>query len=1086
MRLGLSPIRTWILLSFGILLVILLNSPRTLQALGNRPVDSSQPLPTVEIKQDWQYRWGDSPVTANSLPQWTQPENRQNWQPLTLPSKLATPPNQRFLWLRVPLPQGNWLSPNLYFRGIPYLLEAYIGDRLIYRENQLSATGQLIYQENPWSIIPLPPNFQGKMLFLRVYAGDSPILNLGTFERPIVGSQAALTTRLILEDIDRVGLGSFFVLCSAIPLFFALFKQDKLLYFSFGLFTLLVGIYTLTDIRLILLLFHYPSSIKFLNRVAFQFSPVAIVLFFERIFGSGYQHIVRRLWQIQLSYASVALSLVAVGQFPVGYSIFVTQIFGVFSALILICLAIGNAIFGKTEAKLFTLGFSVLLLCIIHDILLYIVPEIWFSRELYLWGMLFFVLVLVLILERRFAEANQQLKRYALELESKNTELQRLDKLKDEFLANTSHELRTPLHGIIGIAESLLDGVTGKLPERAKFNISLMMYSGRRLNQLVNDLLDFSNLKNDRLALQMTPTGIKEATQIVLAISQHLIGQKNLKLIDDIDPTIPLVNADENRVQQILQNLVGNAIKFTEEGEIRISARARDRFLEIRVSDPGIGIPQEKLDRIFIAFEQGDGSVARKYGGTGLGLAIAKKLVELHGGTIWVESEAGYGSTFTFTLPLCDATEIPPNLPQVSRILASSTLPQEEEIATLKILQPIRGSIQIFVVDDDPVNRQVLVNHLTLQHYIITQAENGYDALERINSGFKPDLILLDVMMPKKTGYEVCRAIRKHYSPAELPIVLLTAKVQVNDLVEGFESGANDYLTKPISKNELLARIKTHVQLAQINLAYNRFVPKEFIRFLDKESIVDVELGDRIQKHMTILFSDIRSFTSISERMSPKENFDFLNAYLSRVGPIVRNYRGFIDKYIGDAIMALFPQAADDAVAAAIEMQRQVALYNIENRQQNYPAIAIGVGLHAGNLMLGTVGEEQRMESTVISDAVNLASRLEGLTKIYGASILISEATQACLSKNCDYDLRFLGRAIVKGKQQAVNIFEVYDSDPEPLRLLKRETRDRFEEAVHLYCQNQFEQAGKIFEDLWERDRQDRVVKKYLERCGQT
>ncbi|MDY6784820.1 MAG: ATP-binding protein [Cyanobacteriota bacterium] len=1083
MRLGLLSARTWILLSFGVLLVILLNYPWIARNLGKRPINLSQASPTVEINRDWQYRWGDSPVASNGILQWTQAEDRELWQPLILPEKLATPANQQFLWLRVPLPQGKWLSPNLYFRGIPYLLEAYIGDRLIYRENQLSTSGQLIYQEKPWSIVPLPSDFQEERLFLRIYSGDSPILNLGTFELPLIGSQLALTRQLILEDIDRVGLGSFFVLCGAIPLVIALSKSDKLLYFSFGLFTLLVGIYTLSDVRLILLLFDYPSSIQFLNRIAFQLSPVAIVLFFEQIFGLGYKRIVRRLWQIQLTYAIAALTLVAIGLFPVGYSIFVTQIFGVFSAVILIYIAVVNAVFGKTEAKLFTLGFSGLLLCIIHDISLYIFAESLFQTELYLWGMLFFVLILVLILERRFTKTNKKLKRYALELEYKNTELQRLDKLKDEFLSNTSHELRTPLNGIIGIAESLLDGVTGELPERAKFNVSLMMYSGRRLNQLVNDLLDFSNLKNDRLLLQIRPTGLKEATQIIVAISQHLIGQKQLKLIDDIDPNIPLVNADENRVQQILQNLVENAIKFTEEGEIKISAQPRDRFLEISVSDTGIGIPKEKLDRIFLAFEQADGSIGRKYGGTGLGLAIAKKLVELHGGTIWVESEAGFGSTFTFTLPLCDATKIPPKLPQVGRVLASSTPPQEEAIALSQLSQSFQGNINIFVVDDDPVNRQVLINHLTLQHYIIAQAENGYDALERINNGFKPDLILLDVMMPKKTGYEVCRAIRRRYSPAQLPIVLLTAKVQVNDLVEGFESGANDYLTKPISKNELLARIKSHVQLAKINLAYNRFVPNEFLQFLDKESIVDVELGDRIQKHMTVLFSDIRSFTTISERMSPKENFDFLNAYLSRVGPIVRNHQGFIDKYIGDAIMALFPQTADDAVQAAIEMQRQVALYNTENLQNHSPAIAIGVGLHSGNLMLGTVGEEQRMETTVISDAVNLASRLEGLTKVYGASILMSEATRMSLSGNHNYDIRFLGRAIVKGKQEAVNIFEVYDSDPDPLRTWKRETSDRFEEAVYLYCENKRDRAKEIFEGLWERDCQDWAVKKYIERC---
>ncbi|MCZ0904476.1 response regulator, partial [Microcoleus sp. HI-ES] len=166
----------------------------------------------------------------------------------------------------------------------------------------------------------------------------------------------------------------------------------------------------------------------------------------------------------------------------------------------------------------------------------------------------------------------------------------------------------------------------------------------------------------------------------------------------------------------------------------------------------------------------------------------------------------------------------------------------------------------------------------------------------------------------------VCEKIREKFTAIEVPIVMLTAKNQVSDLVQGFDAGANDFLTKPFVKNELLARIKTHIRLAKINAAYGRFVPHDFLRFLGHESIVDVRLGDQIQKEMTVLFSDIRSFTTISEAMTPQENFNFINSYLSRVSPVIRAHQGFIDKYIGDAIMALFPESADDAVRAAVEM----------------------------------------------------------------------------------------------------------------------------------------------------------------------
>jgi two-component system sensor histidine kinase ChiS len=301
-------------------------------------------------------------------------------------------------------------------------------------------------------------------------------------------------------------------------------------------------------------------------------------------------------------------------------------------------------------------------------------------------------------------------------------------------------------------------------------------------------------------------------------------------------------------------------------------------------------------------------------------------------------------------------------------------------------------------------------------------------------------------------------------------------------LVEGFDSGANDYLTKPISKNELLARIKTHIQLSKINISYGRFVPREFLEFLKRESIVDVHLGDSVQQEMTVLFSDIRSFTTLSENMTPRENFDFLNEYLRRVGPVIRNHNGFIDKYIGDAVMALFPRTVDDALQAAIAMQYQVSLYNLERQAEGYPSIAIGVGLHTGSLMLGTIGEEQRMESTVIADAVNLASRMEGLTKLYGGDILISEQTLSLLNEPEKYSHRFLGRVTVKGKKAPVAVFEVYETDSDSIKALKTQTRAEFERAVELFELQKFAEAQRLFESLLQINEGDKAARLYAER----
>jgi two-component system sensor histidine kinase ChiS len=723
-------------------------------------------------------------------------------------------------------------------------------------------------------------------------------------------------------------------------------------------------------------------------------------------------------------------------------------------------------------------------------------------------------------LANAFNSMASQLQVSFTQLEHQNAQLQRLDKLKDEFLANTSHELRTPLNGIIGLTESLIDGATGQLPGPTISNLEIIAFSGRRLSNLINDILDFSKLRHQNIELQIKPVGIREIVEIVVTLCQPLIGTKNLQLINSVTPDIPLVDADENRVQQVLYNLIGNAIKFTETGTVEISANAislessqladkessvtsqlhslilRSK-LQITVSDTGIGIAEDKLERIFKSFEQADGSTAREYGGTGLGLAVTKKLVELHGGEIQVSSKLGIGSQFTFSLPISQNQYVERKQwsATVRQSLVSRT--NDRQLITNATFAPSfnnnsllddapdgqeNSRLKILIVDDEPLNIQVLANNLLLENYALAKASSGREALALLETGYKPDLILLDLMMPRMTGYEACEKIREKFTAIEVPIVMLTAKNQVSDLVQGFNAGANDFLTKPFVKNELLARIKTHIRLAKINAAYGRFVPHDFLRFLGHESIVDVRLGDQIQKEMTVLFSDIRSFTTISEAMTPQENFKFINSYLSRVSPVIRAHQGFIDKYIGDAIMALFPESADHAVRAAVEMQKQVIIYNQDRQLSNYPPITIGIGLHAGTLMLGTIGEEERMESTVIADAVNLASRLEGLTKVYGAGILVSDSILERLGKREKYMCRFVDRVTVKGKKSVVAVFEIYDADTEQSIELKQETATEYQRGLELYFEQNFTKAQKIFNKICERNPQDKLAEIYCKR----
>ncbi len=307
--------------------------------------------------------------------------------------------------------------------------------------------------------------------------------------------------------------------------------------------------------------------------------------------------------------------------------------------------------------------------------------------------------------------------------------------------------------------------------------------------------------------------------------------------------------------------------------------------------------------------------------------------------------------------------------------------------------------------------------------------------------------------------------------------VPVTVQDEVGTLTTAFNR-----MTRSIreSRDQLRNAYEQQIDLTE---AYSRFVPKQILSTLNKSSILELGLGDNIQKEMTIMFSDMRSFTTISESLTPQEVFEYINNYLQQVGPIVREQRGYIDKFIGDAIMALFPKDAESAIQAAIEMQRAVVRLNLQLKEQNRFAVEIGVGIHTGPMMLGTIGEVERMEGTVISDVVNAASRIEGLTKLYDTPILISSTTVESLGEHDKFHLRKLDRVRVKGKQQWLDIVEVLDGENGERYQQKIETRMDFEQAVEAFQNRRFEEAKQRFEILKTQAPDDRAVDIYRERC---
>lgn len=426
---------------------------------------------------------------------------------------------------------------------------------------------------------------------------------------------------------------------------------------------------------------------------------------------------------------------------------------------------------------------------------------------------------------------------------------------------------------------------------------------------------------------------------------------------------------------------------------------------------------------------------------------------------------------------------------------------EEEEGAT----RPIEASWKILIVDDEVEIHNITklaLDDFTFENKLITflSAYSGKEAKEIIEKNSDIALILLDVVMEtEEAGLEVVKYIRDILDNQLVRIILRTGQPgQVPEDVVIVSYDINDYKTKTeLTNKKLFTTVVTALrafralmqieasksELEKIAAASARFVPREFLKFLKRESIVDARLGDSVQAEMTIMFADIRSFTSLSESMSPKENFEFLNSYLTRVGPVIRQYDGFIDKYIGDGIMALFPNCPEDAVQAAIEMQKQVTIYNKHRQNSGYKPISIGIGLHTGTLMLGTIGEAERMESTVISDAVNLASRVEGLTKLYGVGIVASVQTLCRLDDPQKYKCRFLDRVKVKGKQAPVAVFEIYDGDAELTIQLKSQTQTDFEQGIFFHYQQQFAQAREMFLAVLQVNKEDKAASFYAERC---
>ncbi len=533
--------------------------------------------------------------------------------------------------------------------------------------------------------------------------------------------------------------------------------------------------------------------------------------------------------------------------------------------------------------------FLFLFAIIINDLLYgnMVINSVYFAS----YGMAFFFIAQAFMVSQRFSSAYDLSEKLTKELQESNQRLISLDKLKDEFLANTSHELRTPLQGIIGIADSLKRGVGGPLSQFVDRQLGMIVTSGQRLSSLVNDIIDFSKLKHRDLNLQLRSVDLFQAVNFTLELNGNSIDHNKIKLVNGVFPGFPEILADENRLQQILQNLVGNAIKFTEMGEILVTAKIKSLGVaEVSVIDTGIGIEKSHQQKVFEFFEQAERGDSKNAAGAGLGLAISRALVSLHGGEIGVQSEFGKGSRFYFTIPLVPGKVLKAEKPTKNSL--DINFPGEESSKSIhpllneKVSFVSEKNARLLVVDDEPVNLQVIENYLSLQNITCLTIKSGIEALEILKNDSFFDAIILDVMMPRMSGLEVAREIRKTYSTLEMPILMLTAKNQDKDLMAALNNGANDYLLKPFDYDELMLRVNNLLDLAHGHKSKLEQESEKRIAVNNVRQRINIDLHDHLGGKLTDL--KFLSEDLIQSDSSEKKLFQKINDTVNQSIEILR------------------------------------------------------------------------------------------------------------------------------------------------------------------------------------------------------
>ena len=636
-------------------------------------------------------------------------------------------------------------------------------------------------------------------------------------EKPIVRGMLAATVLIA---------ASFFGLF----MFFSRPKEQVLLYFSLLCFVMGLRRLLIDERIIYFYLGEHWTTLQAIENICTYLAFPLFVSYFSYRFPVKYsQQAILCSWLIALPFCSLALTtnVSFYTSLNVPYQICILLSLPYIFYIYMTCL-----LEGRRGAKTFGFGLGIFILAVVNDILTY--SYVIHTPNLSHIGILAFVIFQGTDLAKSYLYNFEKIEHMSKSLQSKNQELMQIDAFKDEFLATTSHELRTPLHGISGLADHLLNDSSLSLTLEHQHKLNLIYSTTRRLGSLVNDIVDFASIKHGNITLSKKCVDLRALANSVVGTLNPLVSGRDIRLTANIHNDAHFVFADENRLQQVLFNLLGNAIKFTEEGIIQINATRLEKQVTIEILDTGIGIAPDKYDLLFEPFQHFDEAKDSLYSGSGLGLSISRQLVRLHGGDLQIDSKVGVGTKVEFSLEystdpqeaaLKESTKYSRNkqshgslsqspldvhqnsyhlLSKETWSRVSTNVSKQENHLPFDQNRAVEDS-HIFIVDDEEVNLELAHSQLYSAGYIVECFPSGTLLLERLKHQ-TPDLILLDLMMPSISGLDVCRIVRQTYDSYELPIMMLTARYQINDIVDCLSAGANDYLIKPYHDKELLAR----------------------------------------------------------------------------------------------------------------------------------------------------------------------------------------------------------------------------------------------------------------------------------------